>query len=169
MDGGRTAGRGCCSGEEGADLDTDVSFFVPLPVHSVQQEKAAVEQAQAAAKPQAQEWNQRFFQELTRQEKAVTYASMHTQRTCTNRRPRSAAAVAEAEAAAAAPEAAAAAHEEEEEEEKVEVGAGDKPELVPLSEVTAEHQERMTPAQYERYAAAYKKRIEEYNASVMDT
>ena len=93
------------------------------------------------------------------------------QRTCAlTHAPHSAAAVAEAEAAAAAPEPAAAAQdEEEEEEEKVEVGAGDKPELVPLSEVTPEHQERMTPAQYERYAAAYKKRIEEYNASVMDT
>ena len=51
----------------------------------------------------------------------------------------------------------------------MEVGGGDAPELVALSEVTQEHIERMTTAQYEKYAAAYKQRIEEYNASVMRT
>ena len=46
---------------------------------------------------------------------------------------------------------------------------GTPPELVSLSEVTQEHIDKMSPAQYEKYAAAYKKRIEEYNASVMTT
>lgn len=60
-------------------------------------------------------------------------------------------------------DAAVAAAEGEEDEEKVEVGT----ELVALSAVTQEHIDKMSPAQYEKYAAAYKKRIEEYNASVM--
>ena len=68
MDGGRAAG---CSGsgrEKGTVFDCAL-------LKESQQEKAAVEQAQAAAKPQAQEWNQRFFQELSRQEK-VRYESL---------------------------------------------------------------------------------------------
>jgi len=52
--------------------------------------------------------------------------------------------------------------EEEEEEEMVQVGARS----IPLSDVTEEDKQQMTPAEYTDYHAKYQKRIEEYAAQM---